>query len=481
MSATLKAKALPAILLLLVAGLAAQVYLHFAPGAMSPDSLSILGQARSGVFEDGHPPLVTAVWRVLDRAIPGPVGMLLLHLALFYGGLFLIFRACLPQHGYFVLPVTLAVGLFPPLLGILGVIWIDITMAGLYLLALGCWLSFLNSPHRLAGLVLVLLLTALAIATRHNAAAAAFPLLSLFLLRDAPPGNGWLKASVRAMALGAVATVLLFVGSKWISAQFVDQPRHLWRAAALYDIAGASHFEDRNLFQPGVLARSSLEEIHRLYSVRSYVPLMTGEQIHGKPGTAPVRGAPLELDTTNPQLSEQLGRNWAEVVLGHPRAYLRHRIEFFASMVKRQPWGLWAPFFDAIYPNELGVPQRPAARSNEMFLHVHRLAVSSSLFEPLPYLVLSALLFVPVLALGLKLRGKLLQASGALYASGVCHMGGLFLFAVTPDFRYSHWLLTAAAVATGLLVLDLGRRAAAALLPGGWADVRTRGIRMIRQ
>lgn len=472
MRSIVKAKVLPAVLFVLLAVLAAQVYLHFAPGAMSPDSLSILGQARSGVFEDGHPPLVTAVWRAVDRAIPGPAGMLVLHLAMFYGGLFLVFRACLPQHGVAVLPVALAVGLYPPLLGILGAIWIDITMAGLYLLALGCWLSFLDAGHRVRALVPTLLLTALAVASRHNAAAAAFPLLSLFLLRDAPPGGGWWKAGARSVALGAVATVTLFAGGKWVSAQFVDQPRQLWRAAALYDIAGASHFENRDLFHPGVLTRSSLDEIHRLYSVRSYFPLMTGDQIHVLPGEAPVRGMPLELDTSNPRLNEQLARNWREVVLGHPRAYLRHRSEFFVSMVRREPWGLWVPFFDAIYPNELGVPPRQGVEPTFAFSQVRWLSATSRLFEPLPYLVLGVLLFAPVLAFGLKLRDKLLQASGALYASGVCHMGGLFFFAVTPDFRYSHWLLTATALATALLLLDLGHRAAA-VFSGSSARVRT--------
>ena len=450
---TIPQKALPVLLFLLAAAMAGHVFQHFAPGAMSPDSLSILGQARSGVFEDGHPPLVTAVWRLLDRAVAGPVGMLLLHLSMFYGGLFLIFRATLQRHGLLGILACLCIGLFPPLLGILGVIWIDITMAGLYLLALGCWLSLLD-PHRRAAL-LVLPIMALAIATRHNAAAAALPLLTLFMLRSPAAGKVWTGSIARAVGWGTIATVLLFFGTKWLSAQFVDQPRHLWRAAALYDIAGASHYEDRNLFHPGVLVDSSLDEIHRLYSPRSYFPLMTGDQIHVPPGTPPVKGKPLELDTSNANLSEVLGRNWLEVIQQHPQAYLRHRIDFFMSMIKREPWGLWAPYFDMIYPNQLGIAERRVARSTEIFWHIRWLSISSRLFEPLPYLVISALLFLPVFGLGLMLRDRLLQASGALYASGVFHMGGLFFFAVTPDFRYSHWLLTATAVASGLLALFL--------------------------
>lgn len=456
-------QALQLLLLGVIATLAAQVYLHFTPGAMSPDSISILSQARSGVFEDGHPPLLTGIWRALDRLAPGPIGILLLHLLMFYGGLFFIFRAAIGRQGLLVVGVCALVGSYPPLLGILGVIWIDITMAGLFLLAVGCWLSSGTSRFPRSGFLLAFVLVTLGISARHNAAAAAFPLLALFMLKQSAAGRATLMTVARAAAIAAIATLLLFIGGKWTSAQFVDQPRHLWRAAALYDIAGASHYENRDLFRSGVLLRPSLDEIHRLYSPRSYFPLVTGQQIHGRPDAAVTPGMPLQLDTGNSQLDTVLRQNWADVILEHPAAYLHHRFEFFTSMVRREPWGLWVPFFDAIYPNELGIQERAGTVPSLAFFHIHNLSQTSRMFEPLPYLLLSVLLFLPVLALGLALADRLLQTAGALYASGVCHMAGLFFFAVTPDFRYSHWLITATAIASGLLALALARYAMSAL------------------
>src|SRR5262245_1279945 len=60
------------------------------PGYMSTDSVAQLDEARSGVFSDGHPPLMAAEWWVLDRIISGPVLMLLLQGSLFLGGLYVL-------------------------------------------------------------------------------------------------------------------------------------------------------------------------------------------------------------------------------------------------------------------------------------------------------------------------------------------------------------------------------------------------------
>ena len=61
--------------------------LSFYPGYMSYDSLAQLAQARLGIYHDWHPPLMGWIWGILDRGIPGPAGMLLLHNAIFWAGL----------------------------------------------------------------------------------------------------------------------------------------------------------------------------------------------------------------------------------------------------------------------------------------------------------------------------------------------------------------------------------------------------------
>src|SRR5260370_15822462 len=80
----------------------------FYPGYMSPDSVEQFAQARSGLFTDWHPPIMSLLWRLADKLLPGPFGMLLLDNLLFWPGMALICYRCLGWAGA---PVTIALGL----------------------------------------------------------------------------------------------------------------------------------------------------------------------------------------------------------------------------------------------------------------------------------------------------------------------------------------------------------------------------------
>ncbi|HEX9174200.1 MAG TPA: hypothetical protein VF861_16240, partial [Telluria sp.] len=59
----------------------------FFPGFMSPDSFMQFEQSRTLRFTDWHPPLMSALWSVLNRVAHGPEGMLDFQLALLWLGL----------------------------------------------------------------------------------------------------------------------------------------------------------------------------------------------------------------------------------------------------------------------------------------------------------------------------------------------------------------------------------------------------------
>lgn len=443
-------------LLALALAMATLVFLHFSPGAMSFDSLHILAQARSGVFEDGHPPLLAAIWRLVDRVVPGPAGMLVLNLALFYGGLLLIFRWAAHRYGYVVCPFFVALGLSPPVVGILGVIWIDITMAGFFLGSIGVFLAGYASTSRrtrLLSLLLAVALATLALAVRHNGVTGAFPLLALFLLHQ-----GRVRAPLPRfiMAIGAAAgiTLLLFVGTRMLSNWAVDSPRHLWRVGALYDIVGVSYQERTYLFYPDVVGDNSLENVYKLYSPRSFTPLVVGEQIHALPGQVRHKGERFNLAEANPELNQRLLANWWDVIASHPRGYLTHRYAVFDSLISRSPYGLWAPVFDTIDPNQLGVPAR-TTRDSPYFDAVKSLAMQSLVFVPGAYLVVSLLAVLPTLVFGLRRRNDALLLAAALYGSGLVHMIGLFFLAASADFRYSHWMIVTTTLGSVLVLLEL--------------------------
>src|SRR5215471_15427009 len=95
----------------------------FYPGYMSSDSVDQLGQARSGVFNDWHPPLMSFVWRFTDQIIPGPLGMLILNNVLFWSGIALICYRCLEESAA---PAIAVLGLLPPVFGQLSTVWKDV-------------------------------------------------------------------------------------------------------------------------------------------------------------------------------------------------------------------------------------------------------------------------------------------------------------------------------------------------------------------
>jgi hypothetical protein len=144
-------------------------------------------------------------------------------------------------------------------------------------------------------------------------------------------------------------------------------------------------------------------------------------------------------------------------------AYLIHRFEVFRSLVTRSEWGLWGPFYDKIMPNDLGIAERPVEDSL-YFRGVKALSSRSVVFVPLLYIVIALVAVVPTLVIGLRRRDDSLVMASALYASGLAHMVGLFFFAASADFRYSHWMITATVVASSLVLLDVSR----------WLHFRTR-------
>jgi hypothetical protein len=68
------------------------VSIYAFPGFMAWDSVEQLAQARAGQLTDWHPPLMSAIWGVLDRIVPGAAAMFVLQNSLFLVGLHALLR-----------------------------------------------------------------------------------------------------------------------------------------------------------------------------------------------------------------------------------------------------------------------------------------------------------------------------------------------------------------------------------------------------
>jgi hypothetical protein len=419
------------------------------PGAMSEDSVYQLDQARHGEFSDAHPPLMALVWRFLDKLVPGPLGMLLVNTLLYVGGLTVAIRLLsLAPVPVSALAVA-AIAFFPPLFGIIGVIWKDIAMLAAFVCSLAAFLLCLEVNTRvgkailLAGTFLILLY---AIGTRHNAAAAALPLL-VYYARHVLPSRKATQGLVLSVLMGALLTLGMFGINHLITGKFATKRANFWQVLAIYDIAGASFFSDKFLFQPPLYANRTMESVHVLYSPRSVLPLLWGKQIHETDRAA--SSAPNFPELEDPNLLSSLARNWREVVLHRPLDYLHHRWAFFRELTGLTESPPWAAVYFEIAPNNLGLRLRERPIQSLVFHLLYR-SRGSILYRP--YLYILAGILALVLASWWRLPNR--EITAYLLASGLLHMVGLFFTAVSPDYRYSHWMVFCAVLAVVIVVLD---------------------------
>ena len=203
------------LLLVIIAGLLTTVIV-FAPGYMSPDSVDQLAQGRSGRYGDWFPPVMSWLWGRLDRAVPGPLGMLVFHNLLFWSGLGLWVALVAPRWSLIVkCLMLLVIGFFPPIFLLLSTIWKDVGMAAAFLFA-SALLLYAERRRSLASLVLSLPALWYGVAVRHNAAIAALPLtlyagfIGLTLLAPRPARtNGRRTAAIVISGLGLLKPTII--------------------------------------------------------------------------------------------------------------------------------------------------------------------------------------------------------------------------------------------------------------------------------
>jgi hypothetical protein len=438
--------------------MASLVWTQFAPGAMSHDTLAILEQARTGLISNGHPPAAVFLWGFLYRTFGTPAAILAFNLLLFYGGLFLLFSAAAKHAPKLVFGACLVVGLYPAHLGIAGALWIDLSFAGLLMVGIGLIATAGNLPAGAAralvrGAALLALIGGLAL--RHNGPPAVWPLLALWWL---DPRYGVLidrRRIFTSATVAAVAIILAFIAITKMSSLAVVTPKHLWRVGAVFDVAGVSVRERQYLFDDSLFPGRLLADLDFLYTPRSAEPLLTGRQVHALPPDPVLttrQTFPVHEKTFDDRLNPVLARDWSQTILLHPVSWLNHRFAVFQSLVTRSPWGLWGPVYGLIPDNALGVPPRDQP-DGRYFKWLQWIANATPLFVPVGYLVICAACALPAIREGLRHGSVEAFGAAALFASGVTHMLGLFPFAASADFRYSHWMIICAVSGGALLTI----------------------------
>jgi hypothetical protein len=421
----------------------------FYPGYMSPDSIRQLTEGRAWSFTDWHPPLMAALWGLVDRGIPGPFGMLLLHNAVFWSAL-AVFWGVTCRRSALVGLCLVGVGFLPTSLALLSTVWKDIGLGASLLLACALLHSSRQTGSKGALLFSIPLLF-YGYAVRQNAAPAILPVafwsgyvaLRVFRPRKAGGGRG-LAAAAPALAVGLVYFLLL-TAAVLATTRLLTGGRgsYIYQAVLLHDLAAVSKGRGEPLFPEYLTGGEnfSLASAVAHYTPDSSVPIFRGE------------GTVLPL-TESPEEVAALRAKWLEVVPANKSVYLRHRWEMFKAL-------------NALGRDEVCFPYLATSRTldgrevNRWRVHQFLRAVfwklrNTFLFRGHWFLL--ACLALLCVSLAGRLRGEL-ETVFVMSLSGLLYAAGYFFYAASCDFRFSWWTALASLVGACLLLLHaVGRR-----------------------
>ncbi|HSN28311.1 MAG TPA: hypothetical protein VLT45_18625, partial [Kofleriaceae bacterium] len=239
-----------------------------------------------------------------------------------------------------------------------------------------------------------------------------------------PAMKRWKRAGA-AIAIVVVAVLIARVGDLALT----DDDHHRWQQdLMLPDVAGAlhrQHVEDPGPALAGLRVVDAAELTRHRERFDSYA-LTTGPSRAVEPIATDAEAAALAAD-------------WRAAIRAYPRGYIYHRVAMFRRLLGLA--GRWEPVYDGFGDLELLGPLHHRAVPSDVQRGwnalVHLLA-RTPLFRPWLYLIAA------IAAIVLARRERLLRN---LALSGLVYELVLFVLAPVPDYRFSHWLVTASTIA----------------------------------
>jgi hypothetical protein len=389
------------------------------PGYMSYDSEWQLVQARHlEGFNEWQPPMMAAIWRVLDHVIAGPFPMLVLQSGLFLVGLYVIARRLTTDRKAAAIAVAMLI--VPQNIIVMAVIWKDSQMAGFIVAGFAALLSQ-KRAWRITGYALLFL----ACGVRYNAAPATFPIvLGLFATRIGRPR--WKHYALATAAWFAIS-VSAFVANNLL----VERKTYPWEtAAAPVDIAAVIKYS-KKLDNDALLADTAgVPWVHTdKLQIRARIASQPASTI-----LTLTQGpyAMFEYPTTEEQRTA-IAAAWKRLVFAHPWPYVRHRFAVFRALLTQYA-GVWSSFYDGDWASSSLELRGKHSAIQEAWIHEMEKVCDTPLFSGWVWLIAAAALlcFRPHDRIA-----TIFLASGLLFE--------LALIPILPalDYRYSHWMIVA--------------------------------------
>jgi hypothetical protein len=403
------------------------------PGYMSPDSVVMLEQARTSVTTNIYSPLMSYIWRFWDKVIPGPGGIMMFHIIVFFAGAAGIARVAIPQIIMRIVFIA-GMGLWPPTFAMLGTVWKDVGMAA-FLVAATAAILYAGYRRQMRWIGLSFLLLFLACGYRQNAIAAALPMTGLII--------------IEATKIFRSRRPLQFA---WL------ETRHL--VPATYAGAGltfsfaliiAVHAVNSYGILPNYITKNTgtltVDELKHMYS-----PLHANSLYSTEPRLILGVPSPISEKVIRYQLSpadaDDLKTAWFVTVLDNPGAYMLHRWRIAERLLVIPPYKPWYPYIRGIDPNPWGLQFFPTALNRTVMRVIEYCAFSTRIYSAwLHYVALAGCFFVSLLwPFPYRVHVNLISASAFLYFISILSFG------MSGDYRYNLWPVVASFICIILLL-----------------------------
>jgi hypothetical protein len=426
---------------------------------MDADALNQISEARTGYFVDWWSPILDWMWRLLFLLHLTPGFVLLGSTTVVVFSIFELLRCAMRPVTAMIF--TVAVALFPPVLGFLGSLSRD-TWFGAAVLAAYALIVRAHRYPRSRRLLALLSLIAVwfAMAARQNGFLAVLPAtffaVSILIDSSLPTKHavhrrisrdGALRSSKWVSAGVSVVALLTFAGSQWVVEYHLIGVKATYPQQELFmeDLSNLSLRTGHVMLPKFVFPAQDLKTLGLYDSPYTVLPLIEG---HNAPLVRSPRASPPSFVTGSEEST--LAHDWLKAVLRYPGAYFHIRWKVWANLIA---WS--SPAFEPYHPGIDGNPWNYQATFPALD---HVAGAYLAFFTPAPleggvlhrtwvYLVLATLVGADLVR---RSRAVPLRIIGAMCIGALLYYLTYFFLAMGFGFRWG-WIVVVATV-VGVLV-----------------------------
>lgn len=420
-------------------------YLAYAPGLMTPDGRDQFEQATTGHFVDVHPPIMAWLWSQTNSVIPGPQGLFLLLITLYWVGFFLLIRYLLIVSTTRAI-IACVLPFSPILFNFVGTLWKDVLVFGCFLVATGIILT--QFPRKKARLppvpaLFVVILLLVGCLARWNSVLGAIPLVVLALWRQ-PAERAALRHTTYRLLLCAPFVILAWAASgKLLNATvFHAEQTGFVNMLPLWNLVGMSDRVGQNLL-PGPWSDQQFQKARSCYN-----PIADNDFTMSD---SPCYFVHQHLVRNGYWHSTVLFPIWAEAIVHHPEAYLQTQLAYVRTLF----WPNVVFMFDAddgagVFDHHSGL----LFHTEKRLLAFCRTAPALHLFFTVGFWIIAAAILVMGFTIALARGWGGCYPSLLLSLSAGANLWPLVIIGPDGQLRFAYWSIAAMCIA-----LLLARRA----------------------